>query len=170
MKSGLLTPPNYQVLLPLSEVKTWLVVDHSDEDSLIASLISLAFSRAEKVGRISIAPCTRYALFPKGKITHFLPYGPVTSVDSSTPLGGSLSQETLWEYSEATDSEVRVEYSCGMTTDQFNTTESGLKIAILRLISYWYDDRDAGSVGKYSVPSDIQSVFHSYWTSPSYYH
>lgn len=169
MRTGIIDPPDYLALLPLDEVKAWLVVDTDDEDSLIESLINSAFSTAEKTARMSIAESKRYAEYRKGKTSHFVPYGPVITVDDSSVDDGDLVDGVLYTFEEATETALRLEYTAGVTLDEFEHNYAELKAAILRLISYWYDDRDAGMVGKRYLPADVKTTFRSYWTSPTFY-
>lgn len=102
----------YEAFLPLATSKVALKVRHSAEDSLIRQFADTAIQVCERVGRISILPCTRQATYraPEHKeddlgiISHLrdpdqvtkgirLLYGPITGVSSVALLSVEGSPE-----------------------------------------------------------------------------
>ena len=155
----------------LDEAKLHLRVDHSDEDTLIDSLIVTARKQAERVGWLSC--CTQtWRLFLAGWPTQpvLLPRHPVQSIvsvkwyDSSdvqqtlsasvyalVPEAGcdaqlALAAKQVWPTAELSDRRypVVVEYVAGWDANSVPVT---IKQYMLLLIGAMYENRDSVVVG-----------------------
>ena len=140
--------------LSLSEVKSWLRVDYSDEDTLITSLISEARNQAELYLGVSIIEKS-IVLILTDRSDIQLPYGPVSAVSSVVDENDDALEYDLLAEKITFDSTVdyaKISYSAGMST-----VPSGLEMALKQIIMRYYENRgDDKNIGL--LPNEIQSL------------
>ena len=140
--------------LSLSEVKSWLRVDYSDEDTLITSLISEARNQAELYLGVSIIEKS-IVLILTDRSEIQLPYGPVSVVSSVVDENDDALEYDLLAEKITFDSTVdyaKISYSAGMST-----VPSGLEMALKQIIMRYYENRgDDKNIGL--LPNEIQSL------------
>lgn len=160
------TPPTTWPVT-LAEAKAHLRVDVSDEDALITALISSASEYVEKISGMSTTPRVLEAMLARWPTSKWLrlPYPPVvavtyvrytadgTQVDMPTDQYAISADRTgIWarewpraELSDAVEYPITIRYTAGDAD-----TPAPLRHAILLLIGYWYEQREAAVSGHVS--------------------
>lgn len=142
-------------------------IDHTEEDTLITSLIAAATAHAEKMTGLAFVSQTWELVldeFPEGEITVDL--GPITSVTSikyldadgveqtmdaadyvvdTASLSGRISAPDGWPTAQETLNAVRVRFVTGAGAPE------DVKQAILLLTEHWYENRAAVVTGTIST-------------------
>jgi uncharacterized phiE125 gp8 family phage protein len=158
----IVTPPESEPLT-LDEVKAWLKVDGTDEDTLLSALITTARQSVEKYCQMAVLEQEAVETFPRferngirlslwplmevgavkyrdtGKVERTLDdsfYG----VDVMQRPGLIFRQENaLWPLLEVAPDAVTVEYTAGYATAE--DVPAPIKTAMLLMIADWYDNR-----------------------------
>jgi uncharacterized phiE125 gp8 family phage protein len=153
----------------LSEAKLHCRVDHSDEDALITSLISVAREFAERSTGRTLAQRTftmSMTAFPDAGLDIIVQRSPLISVQSvnyydstgtntlmvantdyrvrTTTMPGRISLPvtgTTWPVTSVADDAVRIAYTAG------GSVPAMAKQAMLMLIGHWYENRESVVVG-----------------------
>jgi hypothetical protein len=155
-------------IVSVVEVKDYVRIDTSADDSLILSIISQARIWCENyISRDIVSKNRTYYIdiTPSGLFD--LPFGPVSSISEITIDGTAttsyevlgLDNETI-ELDQGSAERVKITY---ITT---GLNDSLLKQAMLQLISTYYDNRsdfkDSGSVNE--IPTNVKTILSSYKT------
>lgn len=149
----------------LTQAKAQLRVDHSDDDTLIASLIKAARAHIEAACAVRFSARTGVSFMCDGfSDLARLPEAPVSSITSITYIDAAGASQTL----ATTVYEVRadgLDVGIVLKTDQtWPTTQSGSRVtvtaaigyatapddichALLMLIAHWYENRATVNVG-----------------------
>lgn len=151
----------------LAEAKTQCIVDHTDDDALITSLITRARVQVENKTRLSLVEKT-VVLTVELKGCFKLPFGPIRSITTIERRQGFTDDDPDWvpltsdEYrTEGADfitiispvcGTYRVSYTVGYTDSAgLFPIEEGLKDAVLAQVAFLYENRgDNNQVGKFS--------------------
>lgn len=163
----------------LTEAKAWLLVDYTDDDTLITSIITQSRHRVEDFCHISIVPRSIFltaivdgfecdysgisrwdrAFFgvtSRNNAWSELPYGPVSSVTSVTTvdLGTTtiLTNNTDYFLRGQAFKEIKIESESEQILIQYLTPyycPASLKVAILAEIAFSYENRGS-SVNRYA--------------------
>ncbi|MCF4097934.1 head-tail connector protein [Maritalea mediterranea] len=152
--------------LSVAETKSYLRLDHADDDALIATLIAAARSHIESVTRKAmITQRWKWVsdVWPGHGIT--LPIAPFQALESIS-LFDDPGTETIWPLAEVKQNKqsgkctvflaptstsvprlrdydaVEITYRTGFGDAAGNVPED-LRLAMLRLIGHWYEHREA---------------------------
>ena len=141
--------------ITLAETKLFLRVDHSDEDALIASLITAARESAESYTRRSFITQTwELSYNDAAPTTIMLPMRPVQNITSITIDGNNISS-SLYSLNAAKDAVI---CETGLTGDIITITyvtgygssttlvPAPIKQALLQHIASLYDDRSQEAI------------------------
>lgn len=170
------------------EVKNHLRVTESDEDVLIAGLITSARKIVEQITRRSLISQTwRLYLdaFPYSSSIE-LPFPPLVSVSSvkyydqngalqtlssttyqtdnrSTPGLIVLTEDGAWPLTEGDKvNAVEIEFIAGYGATAA-AVPSPIRLAITHLVAHWFENREPFSTGQlYSVPSTFENILMPY--------
>jgi uncharacterized phiE125 gp8 family phage protein len=165
MTSFLLAGPAVEPV-SLAEAKAHLRLDGEDEDQLITTLIAAARIHVEAVtGRVLIAQSWRLVLdgWPGNRVVT-LPVGPLIELTAITaydaegdaqaiPLAGILPESgagparlflprALPTPALRERQGLEIDFVAGYGADAGDVPE-GLKLAVLRLVAHWFENRDA---------------------------
>ncbi|GCD83673.1 hypothetical protein PTHTG4_27370 [Parageobacillus thermoglucosidasius] len=153
MSYRLIEPPTSEPV-SLQEVKNYLRIDHTEEDTFVQSLIVASRQYIEQLTRRSIAVQTwelTLDSFPNDEI--LIPLPPLKTINSITYMKNGM-QQTLTTYEMDNVSEparlkgdwpdtdnvmnaVKIEFIAG-----YDTCPEPLRQAMLLLISHWYENRE----------------------------
>jgi uncharacterized phiE125 gp8 family phage protein len=149
------------LVVSLAEVKTWLKIDGTDEDTLLTSLIASATAECESYSGLSFITRTRTV-----KLTSFkgrdliLPYGPVTALTSITYTDEDEAPQTIdtadytvdtasglskvrvtesWPYTNQILNNVTVTYVAGYASAA--AVPEVIKTAIKKKVAFDYEKR-----------------------------
>jgi len=157
--------------LSLADAKTHLRVDVTDDDALIANLITGARSELERgLGRAFITQSYTYLLdaWPSGFAVN-LPIAPVQSVDqvriyaldgsfAVLPPGGYLLDglgspprlirrgSLAWQNPLLPANGIAIDFTCGHGANP-GDVPAALRIATLLLVAHWYEHRQLAEAG-----------------------
>ena len=175
----LVAPPDLEPV-SLAEARAHLRVTSRDEDRYVELLVSAARHQVEVVTGYALAEQTRrlvVAGFPTGGLP--LPRPPLVSVeaveyvdadgavqtldpaeyvvaDGGTP--GTVLPKTTWPLTAASRPDaVRVTYVCGYDADGKPACPDQLRLAVLALVSHWYDHRTPVEVG--TIAAEVPKTF-----------
>ena len=154
-----------------TEVKSWLKVDFSDEDTLIGSLITQVRELAEEAAGLAlIAKTVEYFEDDRELINEWikLPY-PVHNAITKVVLDGNTLSDSDYKVTGLTQKLIKMA-SAGSNTDDddmglkvtyttLDTTISGIKLAMLKEIAETYEKR--GNTFEGSVNA-LTSNFYNY--------
>lgn len=179
------SPPSSEPIT-LAEAKAHLRVEHSDEDALIASLLSAAREQVETDTRRTLMTTTRKLTldgFPANNAPLLLSQPPLQSVTSIRYLDTdgtwqTLSAETytvttgedlgrvglvsgeVWPDVQDQIGAVEVTYVCGYASRSL--VPSVLKAMVLLLLGHWYEHREAAADRPASeIPLGYERLVHS---------
>lgn len=151
-------------LLTTQNVKDYVRIDTSDDDSIISAMITQARIWCENfISRDIVAKNRTYYLDETNGLFS-LPFGPISSISSITIKGTAttdyeilgLDNETI-ELDGGPAQQVKVTY---VTSGQ---NDSLLKQAMLQLISTYYDNRSDFTSGTISeIPTSTKTILLSY--------
>ena len=159
-------------LISTATAKSYLKVDHVDENELIDDLIKASREQIEKWCGVSIGEQERQWIVDIEEETE-IPYGPIV-ISEEDELTASLKDSDGYEemtidddyelesdaqfvtFTPGTSGRWKLEYTCGYTTD---TLPPGLKIIWLQLIAFLYLNRGNEGV---EMPSQIKYALNPY--------
>jgi uncharacterized phiE125 gp8 family phage protein len=172
------------LVVSLTEMKAWLKIDGTDEDTLLSSLIASATAECEAYAGMSFITRTRTV-----KLTSFggkdliLPYGPVTALtsitysdeddvsqtidsadytlDSSSSLAKVRVTET-WPYTNRVLNNVTVTYVAGYANAA--AVPEVIKTAIKKRVAFHYEHRGDESIDSTDWMTSLDSV-RVYWNA-----
>lgn len=175
----------------LVEAKAHLRVDHSDDDTMIASLIAASAAHLDGwggiLGRALITQTwqQKFPFFPSGLVIG-LALAPVQSIDSITYFDGDNAQQTLatsvytvlndelgpfvtlqanqsWPGTYPREDAVTVTYVAGYG-DAGSDVPAAIRHAMLLMIGHWYENREGVVVGTNSgkLPLAVEALLVPY--------
>ena len=161
MTSTLIAGPGGEPLT-LAEAKAWCRLDTTDEDALLTALIAAARLHVENLtGRALLEQSWRLTLScPKGRLVE-LPVIPVIAVTSA------MADEDEIDVIVQGDSvllpgdgygALEIEYTAGYGAGA-DAVPADLKQALLGLVAYWFENRDAGTA---DAPVGIERLLAGY--------
>jgi len=137
MTSTLIAPPGEEPVT-LAEAKAFCRIDGSDEDALVNALIAAARLQVESLtGRALITQTWRLTMACAPRLVE-LPVIPVAALVAA-PAGAVLQGDAVLLV-EPVD-ELTVDYTAGYGAAA--DVPGDLKQAVLTLVAYWYENRDA---------------------------
>jgi len=137
MTSTLIAPPGEEPVT-LAEAKAFCRIDGADEDALVDALIAAARLQVESLtGRALIAQTWRLTMACAPRLVE-LPVIPVAALVAA-PDGAVLQGDAVLLV-EPVD-ELTVDYTAGYGAAA--DVPGDLKQAVLTLVAYWYENRDA---------------------------
>ena len=137
MTSTLIAPPGEEPVT-LAEAKAFCRIDGSDEDALVNALIAAARLQVESLtGRALITQSWRLTMACAPRLVE-LPVIPVAALVAA-PDGAVLQGDAVLLV-EPVD-ELTVDYTAGYGAAA--DVPGDLKQAVLTLVAYWYENRDA---------------------------
>jgi len=137
MTSTLIAPPGEEPVT-LAEAKAFCRIDGSDEDALVNALIAAARLQVESLtGRALITQTWRLTMACAPRLVE-LPVIPVAALVAA-PDGAVLQGDAVLLV-EPVD-ELTVDYTAGYGAAA--DVPGDLKQAVLTLVAYWYENRDA---------------------------
>ena len=137
MTSTLIAPPGEEPVT-LAEAKSFCRIDGSDEDALVNALIAAARLQVESLtGRALITQSWRLTMACAPRLVE-LPVIPVAALVAA-PAGAVLQSDAVLLV-EPVD-ELTVDYTAGYGAAA--DVPGDLKQAVLTLVAYWYENRDA---------------------------
>ena len=168
----------------LAEAKTYLRVDHGDEDSLISSMITAARRFAEDYTRSALiaqqwslaldkAPAGRFITLPRGPVMSVVSIVTVDDNDISTPfdLGQvvlslrdgkvHLKDTASWPTSTRVTDGITITWQAGYGASA-SDVPAPIRQAILQLVAQMYQDRSvlpAGAVATHPTVSLLLSPY-----------
>lgn len=162
--------------MSLPDVKTWLVVEHNQDDAFLTRLITQVRAAIERKTKISLVPKTVVLtadLYCECK----LPRGPIVSVDEVAVKGTDANYSAVASSEYSTDGELfklfrsnrvgrqRVTYTVGYGNEDLPVPED-LKLAMLEEITYRYEHKgDEDKLGGFSpsVMSHLKNHINYAW-------
>ena len=151
MTSTLIAPPGEEPVT-LAEAKAFCRIDGSDEDALVNALIAAARLQVESLtGRALITQTWRLTMACAPRLVE-LPVIPVAALVAA-PAGAVLQGDAVLLV-EPVD-ELTVDYTAGYGAAA--DVPGDLKQAVLTLVAYWYENRDAVTVPPVGFDRLIQS-------------
>lgn len=167
--------------IPTSDMKAFLRVEHSADDTLIAALITSALQRAEVITGLSIKEKTftaRLDRFPCDRTIELLRY-PVTAINSikytdfagveqtlpetyytkdvnSEPGRVVLNQGYAWPSVPCIPGVVRIEFKAGWATA--SAIPEQLKTALKQIVAYWYENRGEADEANEGMGIDVANM------------
>ncbi len=124
----------------LAEAKAWCRIDSTDDDALLAALITAARLQVESAtGRALVTQSWRLTLRHAPRLV-VLPVAPVQSL-TVAPDGAVLQGDAVLLVSPMDG--LTIDYVAGY--GDAGTVPGDLKQAILVLVAYWYEHRDTAS-------------------------
>jgi hypothetical protein len=153
MTSYLIAGPGEEPV-SLAEAKAFCRIDGTDEDTLVSALIAAARLHVESVtGRAMISQTWRLAVeCPVGRVIT-LPVVPVAEL-LEAPEGAVLQGDSV--LLAAPVDELSIDYIAGY--GEAEDVPQDLKQAVLTLVAYWYEHRDAVT----SAPLGFERLVASY--------
>ena len=151
MTSTLIAPPGEEPVT-LAEAKAFCRIDGSDEDALVDALIAAARLQVESLtGRALITQTWRLTMTCAPRLVE-LPVIPAAALVEA-PDGAVLQGDAVL-LGEPVD-ELTVDYTAGY--GDRGDVPGDLKQAVLTLVAYWYENRDAVTVPPVGFDRLIQS-------------
>lgn len=169
--------------LTLDEVKQHCRIDTGNEDALLSGLICAAREYVETKTGISVVEKTceaRFSRFPDSTIV--LPNPPLQEVLSvkavvsgvevtidpssyyiSTGLAPSITPVSFWPATDNHPEGVRIQFKCGYAQNQAPST---IKQAMLLLISFWNENREAAGQNVSELPFAVSALLSSHRVWP----
>jgi hypothetical protein len=153
MTSTLIAGPGEEPVT-LAEAKAWCRIDASDEDALVSALIAAARLQVESLtGRALVTQSWRLTTCPAGRLV-VLPVIPAIAL-LEAPDDAVLQGDAVL-LAEPLSGEVSIEYTAGYG-DAVDVPQD-LKQAVLTLVAYWYENRDALT----ATPPNFDRLIQSY--------
>ena len=144
MTSYLIAGPGEEPV-SLAEAKLWCRIDGTDDDALVSARIGAARLHVEAAtGRALVTQSWRLVLAcPKGRVVP-LPVLPVSAVTAATADDVAITVELLGDAVLLPGEGYRtltIDYTAGYGAAA--DVPADLKQAVLLLVGYWYENRDA---------------------------
>lgn len=152
----------------LQQVKNWLKMDYSADDSLIQSLITTARKQCEQYAGISIGTQTRVIHFSHdGEKEIRLPYGPISEVTALTyrpcrlqDWTSVLAETDNWElegsfFSGYKEGIYKATVTCGVINMQITD-------AIMAQVTYLYENRGDKNVYVNGLTAEAAGIMHQF--------
>jgi uncharacterized phiE125 gp8 family phage protein len=139
--------------ITLAQVKDWLKIDVTDEDTLLTTLITVARQLCENYTGVSFVQRKVIAIVNNSLGSIMLPYGPVAEVTEVQDENGEVLTTDYYtiegvEFKRLKlpkDSYVRVEYNAGYTV-----LPQHFKTSLLTQVAYLYEHRGDEYAGQFS--------------------
>jgi len=138
MTSTLIAGPGEEPV-SLAEAKAWCRIDGTDEDALVAALIAAARLQVESLtGRALVTQSWRLTTCPRGRLVE-LPVVPAIAL-TDAPDGAVLQGDAVL-LADFVSGEISLDYTAGYGAAA--DVPADLQQAVLALVAYWYENRDA---------------------------
>jgi uncharacterized phiE125 gp8 family phage protein len=182
----IVTPPTVSPV-SVEEAKSYLRIDHSDEDLTIQALIDTAVDYAENyTGRALITQVWEetYSEFPREGYIQ-IPKAPLqtiddfeyteaneTTADFADYTADLFRNRAVLNYDESWPSctlepveGIRIEWTCGYGDDGTDVPEA-IRQAIMLLVGHWYENREPVIIGtiQSNLPFAVQALLNPYRT------
>jgi len=174
MSLRLITAPT-STPVSVAEVKAWLRVDGTDEDSLITALIEAATGMIEQITGLAIMAQTWELVLDSFADSILLPKGPVTGITSVSYYDPDSALQTLGSSNYALDAVSSPQWLVRAADASWPAIASGvnnviirftaavtvaadlasLKTAILMLVAHWHGNREAAGDG---IPPGVSAL------------
>ena len=166
-------------IVSLADMKEFLRVDHSDEDTTITSLLDAASAHISDY-------CNRHFAANGATIFHLerwrnasLAFGPVTQVQSVSYKDTSGATQTLaadkYYFESLTDNTTRISFHDTPDLEDYNATpvtvlcfcgavpSASVQVATKLLVTHWYENRRAVVTGTIAteMPMSVRSLLSS---------
>ncbi len=178
----IITKPAYATgtdIVSLADMKEFLRVDHSDEDTTITSLLDAASAHISDYCNRHFAASSLVVFYLERWRTASLAFGPVTNVltvNYNDTQGDSILLSTDNYYFEAlTDNTTRISFHDTPDLEDYNATpiviaclcgsvpSASVEVATKLLVTHWYENRRAVVTGTIAteMPMSVRSLLSS---------
>lgn len=154
-----------------AEVKAFLKIDYSTDDTLIAEMIIMAREFVENFLQRALINRTVTAEWTNTGTTVYLPIQPCSTITSVTRVYENETTELLVENDDyfvkgskdktiklaASNTGLQVIYTAGYGTAA-SSVPSAIKHAILRIIATYYEHREDNVIGTIAATTDMNSL------------
>jgi hypothetical protein len=130
----------------LAQAKLWCRIDTGDEDALLSALIAAARLQVESLTGLALTSQSWRLVLDCAPRLVVLPVAPVIAL-SAAPDGAVLQGDAVL-LAEAGGA-VTIDYTAGF--GDAGAVPADLKQAVLLLVAYWYENRDAIATAPLSV-------------------
>lgn len=150
-------------ILTVSEVKDYVRIDTSADDTIIGNMITQARIWCENyISRDIVAKNRTYYLDSTQGIFD-LPFAPVSEIDSLTINNVAAEYEVLGLDNETIELDGGAAEHVKVTYDTTGLSDGLLKQAMLQLIATYYDNRSDFIMGNISeIPTNVKNILSSY--------
>jgi uncharacterized phiE125 gp8 family phage protein len=143
-----------ELVVSLTEVKAWLKIDGTDEDTLLTSLIASATAECEAYAGLSFITRTRTV-----SLTHFhgkdilLPYGPVTELTSIEYVDQDDADQTI------DDADYSIDMASGLArvrvTETWPSTNRTLSNVVVTYVAGYEDAAAVPEIIKTAIKKKV---------------
>ena len=173
----LIDAANEGLIVSTNDLKTFLRVDHSDEDTLIEALRSAAIEYVQNYCNVQLGDVTAIMYLDEFRGTWEIPIGPVrsiTSIEYNNTPSTTLTLSTSQYYTDLKRKPARIttispptvhpDTSNGVQVTmelgyQIANIPDGLIHAIKLLVAHFYENRNIVVVG--TITSEVPNLIHS---------
>jgi uncharacterized phiE125 gp8 family phage protein len=166
-------------VVSLDDMKLFLRVDHSDEDTTITALLNAAVAHISDYTNRHFTGASTVKFYLERWRTASLAFGPVTRVISVKYDDTTGTQQTLdtskYYFEELTDNTTRISFHDTPDLETYNATpieiececglgeSSSVQVATKLLVAHWYENRRAviTSTVATTMPLSVHSLLNS---------
>lgn len=178
----IITKPTYTrgtAVVSLADMKEFLRVDHSDEDTTITSLLDAASAHISDYCNRHFTASSTAVFYLERWRTASLAFGPVTGVTNVKYNDTSGSEETLsdtkYYFETLTDNTTRISFHDTPDLEDYNASpvkitcaagkvaSASVEVAMKLLVTHWYENRRAVVTGTIAteMPMSVRSLLSS---------
>lgn len=132
----------------VTDLKNWLKIDLSDDDTMLAMIITAAMIQIERFANLSLINRTITATINNGLGNFILPYGPVKTIATVKTLDGDAI--TYTSQGNVINESFNIGTSIVTYTAGYTTLPANLRVAWLQQCAYIYENRGDESAGDLS--------------------
>lgn len=144
----------------VTDLKNWLKIDLSDDDAMLAMIITAAMIQIERYANISLVNRTITATITNGLGNFILPYGPVKAITSVKTLAGDAI--TITSQGNVINESFLVYSGTGIVTYTagYITLPANLRVAWLQQCAYIYENRGDEKAGDISpiIATNLKAI------------